>query len=102
TFLIVFATVYYLRLSFRIGLAMIVTIWLFSAGIISLERMARLHGWPEMWQVCLFIFVAAWAGQFYGHKLEGKKPSFLEDLRFLLIGPAWLWGKIFQKFGWRY
>ena len=102
TFLILFATVFYLRTSFRLGLAMIVTIWIFSAGIISLERMARLHSWPEMWQVCLVIFVLAWAGQFIGHKIEGKKPSFLEDLRFLLIGPIWLWAKIFRKLGWRY
>ncbi|MBK0403729.1 DUF962 domain-containing protein [Adhaeribacter sp. BT258] len=102
TFLILFATVYYLRLSFRIGLAMILTIWVFSAGIISLERMARLHSWHEMWQVCLVIFALAWVGQFIGHKIEGKKPSFLEDLRFLLIGPAWLWAKVFNKLGWRY
>lgn len=102
TFLILFATVYYLRLSFRLGLAMIFTIWVFSAGIISLERMARLHGWPEMWQVCLVIFVLAWAGQFIGHKIEGKKPSFLEDLQFLLIGPIWLWAKVFRKLGWKY
>ena len=102
TFLILFATVYYLRLSFRIGLAMILTIWVFSAGIIILEKMARLHGWPEMWQVCLAIFVLAWAGQFIGHKLEGRKPSFLDDLQFLLIGPAWLWAKVFRKVGWKY
>jgi len=102
TFLILFATIYYLRLSFRIGLAMILTIWIFSTGIILLERMARLRGWPEMWQVCLFIFVLAWAGQFIGHKIEGKKPSFLEDLQFLLIGPAWLWVKIFRKLNWKF
>ncbi|KAA9345857.1 Mpo1 family 2-hydroxy fatty acid dioxygenase [Adhaeribacter soli] len=102
TFLIGFATIYYLLLSFRLGLAMIFTIWIFSAGIITLERMARLHGWPEMWQVCLSIFVLAWIGQFIGHKIEGKKPSFLEDLQFLLIGPAWLWAKVFKKLGWRY
>lgn len=36
------------------------------------------------------IFVIAWIGQFIGHKLEGKKPSFFEDLQFLLIGPAWV------------
>ena len=35
------------------------------------------------------IFVLAWIGQFYGHKVEGKKPSFLKDLQFLLIGPIW-------------
>lgn len=37
------------------------------------------------------IFVAAWIGQFYGHKIEGKKPSFFKDLQFLLIGPLWVW-----------
>jgi uncharacterized membrane protein YGL010W len=102
TFLIVFATIYYLRLSFRLGLAMVFTIWLFSVGIIILERMARLHGWPEMWQVCLFIFVLAWIGQFFGHKIEGRKPSFLDDLKFLLIGPIWLWHFVFKNLGWKY
>lgn len=35
------------------------------------------------------LFIAAWVGQLYGHKVEGKKPSFFEDLQFLLIGPIW-------------
>ena len=35
------------------------------------------------------LFVFAWIGQFYGHKIEGKKPSFFKDLQFLLIGPIW-------------
>jgi uncharacterized membrane protein YGL010W len=37
------------------------------------------------------IFVVAWIGQFYGHHLEGRKPSFLTDLQYLLIGPIWIW-----------
>ncbi len=102
TFLILFATVYYLRLSFKLGLAMIFTIWVFSAGIITLEKMHRLYNWPSMGVVCGIIFFLAWLGQFAGHKIEGKKPSFLQDLKFLLIGPVWLWGKVFRKLGWRY
>lgn len=35
------------------------------------------------------VFIVAWIGQFYGHKVEGKKPSFFKDLQFLLIGPLW-------------
>ena len=35
------------------------------------------------------VFIVAWIGQFYGHKVEGKKPSFLKDVQFLLIGPLW-------------
>lgn len=38
----------------------------------------------------LLVFLLAWVGQFYGHKVEGQKPSFLDDLQFLLIGPLWV------------
>ncbi|WP_022953536.1 DUF962 domain-containing protein [Leucothrix mucor] len=47
----------------------------------------------------VLIFVAAWAGQFYGHQIEGKKPSFLQDLSFLLIGPLWVAYPLLQKAG---
>lgn len=48
---------------------------------------------PHLREVSLIIFAVAWVGQFYGHKLEGKKPSFLKDLLFLLIGPVWVLNK---------
>ncbi len=44
------------------------------------------------------IFIVAWIGQFIGHKIEGKKPSFLEDLAFLLIGPLWVVAPLFPRF----
>ncbi len=47
--------------------------------------------------VCIVVFVVAWIGQFYGHKVEGKKPSFLKDIVFLLIGPVWIIKKILPK-----
>jgi len=40
--------------------------------------------------VSLAVFILAWIGQFIGHKIEGKKPSFFQDIQFLLIGPAWV------------
>jgi len=49
---------------------------------------------PYLREVCIGVFVLAWAGQFYGHKIEGKKPSFFEDLFFLLIGPVWVIHKL--------
>jgi uncharacterized membrane protein YGL010W len=45
----------------------------------------------------LGLFSVAWIGQFYGHKVEGKKPSFFQDLQFLLIGPAWVVENLFAK-----
>lgn len=50
----------------------------------------------------LVIFAVAWIGQFIGHKIEGKKPSFLKDVQFLLIGPAWLLHFVFKKMGIKY
>jgi uncharacterized membrane protein YGL010W len=52
--------------------------------------------------VSIGIFVIAWIGQFIGHGIEGKKPSFLKDLQFLLVGPAWLLHFIFKSVGIRY
>ena len=45
------------------------------------------------------VFVLAWIGQFYGHKVEGKKPSFMQDLVFLLIGPLWVTRFLYKKLG---
>ncbi len=48
------------------------------------------------------VFVLAWIGQFIGHMIEGRKPSFFEDVKFLLVGPAWLLGFIYRRAGIRY
>ncbi len=57
--------------------------------------------WP-VWKVCVMVFVLAWLGQLIGHKIEKKKPSFLKDVFFLLIGPAWLMSKLYKKVGLKY
>jgi len=45
------------------------------------------------------VFVVAWVAQFVGHKVEGKRPSFLTDLAYLLIGPAWIVAKVMRRLG---
>lgn len=102
SFLIAFAIYFYYKLSPVLSYVMLVVMMIFSAGIVSLEKLHNNQGWPLMWQVCLAIFVLAWIGQFIGHKIEGKKPSFFDDVKFLLIGPIWLLHFIFKKAGIRY
>ena len=51
---------------------------------------------PRFFILCLILFIVAWIFQFIGHKIEGKKPSFFNNLLFLLIGPIWVM-KIFDK-----
>jgi uncharacterized membrane protein YGL010W len=53
----------------------------------------------SLWLVSIVTFVLAWIGQFYGHHVEGKKPSFIHDLQFLMIGPAWLMSFIYKRLG---
>ena len=43
------------------------------------------------------VFVLAWIGQFVGHKVEGKKPSFFKDVQFLMIGPLWLLADVYRR-----
>lgn len=77
---------YYFRLSGPIGAAMTLLTLACFGGITLLENAGI-----SVWQFCLALFIVMWILQFVGHKIEGKKPSFLEDLRFLLVGPAWWW-----------
>ncbi len=80
---------FYLRLSWRMAFYILI----FSAiCVIGNFYLAKIG--PLLWS-SLIIFTFAWAGQFYGHKLEGKKPSFLKDIQFLLIGPAWILENLF-------
>jgi uncharacterized membrane protein YGL010W len=49
--------------------------------------------------ISLILFILAWIIQIWGHKVEGKKPSFFKDLQFLMIGPAWVITYLFKKIG---
>jgi uncharacterized membrane protein YGL010W len=101
SFLIGFSIYYYYKLSPVLSYLMLLILFGFSYGIIELDTWQKTGG-PAMWQVCLAIFALSWVGQFIGHKIEGKKPSFLDDLKFLLIGPIWLLHFILKKFSIRY
>ncbi|MFB5946255.1 Mpo1 family 2-hydroxy fatty acid dioxygenase [Albibacterium profundi] len=96
SFLIAFVIYYYLKLSPTLSYGMLFVIGFYSYFIVQLEYWEAAGGWP-VWAVCALIFVLSWIGQFVGHKIEGRKPSFLIDLKFLLIGPIWLLSKLYRK-----
>ena len=87
--------VYYFRLSVSLALGMMLFAFICMTGCIFLSRVSD----SFLWQSAIGIFVIAWIFQFVGHKIEGKKPSFLEDLQYLLIGPAWLMHFLYKKVG---
>jgi uncharacterized membrane protein YGL010W len=47
------------------------------------------------WEVSLGAFVLGWVFQLVGHRLEGSKPKFLENLLYLLIGPLYVFDEVF-------
>jgi len=90
SFSLVFILLFYLKLSFRIFIKML----LFS--ILSIILNFFIANTINLFYFSIALFIIAWIGQFYGHHLEGKKPSFLKDLQFLLIGPPWVFEKMFN------
>ena len=99
--LILFSLVYYSLISIPLALGMGVVSALTIWSVFGLQSLGGIVG-LSLVQLCLLIFTLAWIGQFIGHKIEGKKPSFFEDLQFLLIGPLWLLSFIYQRLGVRY
>lgn len=95
TIALLLAQVYYFRLSTRlaIGVLMFNVLLLWITAIVD-----QAAPWP-LWLVAVVLFVLAWTGQFIGHVIEGKRPSFFKDLQFLLIGPAWLMSWLYKKLG---
>lgn len=86
--------VYYARLSL---------VFLLTMALGSVLVLALVHAMGALvLKLSVAIFVGAWIMQFVGHKLEGKKPSFFEDLQYLWVGPLFVLSKLFIKLGIRW
>jgi len=86
----VLALIYYSTLSLNLCAGML---------LMTAIMLGILYLLPPDWvlPMSVVVFVIAWIGQFIGHYLEGKKPSFFDDLRFLLIGPLFVLGFLYRK-----
>jgi uncharacterized membrane protein YGL010W len=95
TVALIIVLIYYttLSISLMVGMGGFSFLCLYFAHLLSQWEFAPL------WLISIVIFIAAWIVQFIGHNIEGKKPSFLKDVQFLMIGPAWLMHFIYKKIG---
>ncbi len=86
--------VYYARLSL---------VFLMTMAVLSAVAVALVHAMGDkVLPISAAVFVGAWIAQFVGHKIEGKKPSFFEDLQYLWVGPLFVLSKLFGKLGIRW
>lgn len=88
---IILLSLFYFRLSKTTALRMLLL------SILAIIFTVFISQFVPVFYFNLGLFILAWIGQFYGHKIEGKKPSFFEDLQFLLIGPAWVIDNLIAK-----
>ncbi len=86
--------VYYARLSLVFFITMALTSALAIAIVFAMDS--------RVLPISVAIFVGAWIMQFVGHRMEGKKPSFFEDLQYLWVGPLFVFSKLFVKLGVRW
>jgi uncharacterized membrane protein YGL010W len=94
----VLAFYWYWKHSHRLAIALLIAFALL--GLLTNLLYERL-GAASLCYLAIGVFVVAWIGQFIGHKFEGRKPSFLTDLSYLLIGPAWLMAKLLRGLGFK-
>lgn len=92
------ASAYYLFLSRPLGLGMAV----FCIASVLIAQSLRATTAIPLWQIALAVFVVGWIAQFIGHKIEGAKPKFLDDVRFLIVGPAWVGAELYRALGIKY
>lgn len=86
--------VYYARLS---------VVFLGTMAVISAALVGLVMAMGDLvLPISVALFVGGWIAQFVGHKMEGRKPSFFEDLQYLWVGPIFVLGKLFQKIGVRW
>ncbi len=97
TLLVPFLLLFYLRLSVAIMLGM-TFFSLICLIVINLLEKAGISAWI----LGIPGFVIGWVSLFFGHYLEGNRPSFLKDLKNLLIAPAWWLTILYKKMGIRF
>ncbi|HEX3948470.1 MAG TPA: Mpo1-like protein [Steroidobacteraceae bacterium] len=86
----------FLSVPLALGILPLLALMLWSIGLLDGNALIPL------WLICVTLFVLAWIGQFIGHAIEKKRPSFFKDLQFLLIGPMWLLANLYRRFGIRF
>lgn len=94
--MLVLAFAWYWKHSHRLGAALLLAM---AALALLTELLYRQLGPTSLRVLAAGVFVVAWIGQFIGHAIEGRRPSFLTDLAYLLVGPAWLMDKLLRRAG---
>ncbi|MEO8002144.1 MAG: Mpo1-like protein [Arenimonas sp.] len=90
------AWAYYWRMSKSLSIGLLLSFT--AAGFLN-RWILYTYGIYVLFGLAVGVFVIAWIVQFIGHKIEGKRPSFLTDMVYLLVGPMWTLRKLYYRLG---
>ena len=95
---IMLAAAYYLFLDVALGTAMLIFLFFFCY-LTAVYFNARLDNTAAIMGLSVLLFVVGWIIQFIGHKYEGMKPAFTDDIIGLVIGPLFIMTELFFALG---
>ncbi|MEO8386620.1 MAG: Mpo1-like protein [Betaproteobacteria bacterium] len=95
---VVIAAAYYLYLDIALGTAMLAFLFFFCY-LTAVYFNARMDNSATVMGLAVLLFVVGWVIQFIGHKYEGMKPAFTDDIIGLVIGPLFVMTELFFALG---
>ena len=101
SFLIAFTIYYYMRLSPVLSYITLLFLFTITFGVTQVQAIQGSKGYL-LPQLCVFLFVMANIAQFIGYRIEGRKPTFSNEFKFILTAPVWLLSLVLKKFGIKY
>ena len=90
------ACAYYLKLDLALGATMAIALFAMCA---SASEITHRTGTGASLGIAAGVFAVGWAIQFLGHRYEGVKPAFFDDVKQLLIGPIFVCAEAYFLFG---
>jgi uncharacterized membrane protein YGL010W len=68
-------------------------------ALVSAMAFAVLYGIAVhlSWELSVGAFILGWVFQLVGHRFEGNKPKFLENVVYLLIGPMYFFQELYDS-----
>ena len=88
------AAVYYFIISVSLAIGMLP----FVIGVAGIQMWLTASGYP-LFRLSLGLLVAGIIGLWFGHRNQNGLRAVLDDLQFMMIGPAWLLSVLYRRIG---
>jgi uncharacterized membrane protein YGL010W len=99
--LIALSIYFYLKVSPVLSYLMLFIEFAMSYGVIQLDEWQK-SGGPALGELSLALLIIALTVEFIGQKIEGKRYSLANSLKFQFYGPIWLVSLVLKRYSVKY